>query len=82
LLCIISQDFLTQIQSHSKRWQEQVWGDRREAQGAKRMNGNRQLPGLVVEGTSRKSQRPGHVRGFQDSMVMTLAKMPNSGDGI
>ena len=30
--------------------------------------------------TYRKSQRPRHVRGFQDSMRMTLTKMPNSGE--
>jgi hypothetical protein len=32
-------------------------GDRREAQRARKMNGNMQL--LRVEGTSRKFQRPG-----------------------
>jgi hypothetical protein len=39
------------------------WGDRREAQRARRMDGNMKLPKVEslewwVEGTSRKSQRP------------------------
>jgi hypothetical protein len=34
-------------------------GDRREAQNARRMNGNTQFQGWEAAGTSRKSQRPG-----------------------
>ena len=42
------------------KWgQEQVWGGRSEAQRASGMNGNMQLPGFGVRGTSRKFQRPG-----------------------
>jgi hypothetical protein len=55
-------------------------GDRREAQRARRMNGNMQLwVAGEAEGTSSKSQRSG-VRGSQDSIGTALAKIPNSGE--
>ena len=43
------------------KWgQDQFYeGDRRKAQRARRMNGNTQLSGAGVGGTSRKSKRPG-----------------------
>ena len=56
---------------------DQVWeGGRREAQRARRMNGNMQPWGWWWQG-SRKYQRPGKS---QDSKGRTLDEMLNSGE--
>lgn len=39
-----------------------IGGDRTETQMARKMNGNTQMQGMVVGGTSRNSQRPGMGR--------------------
>ena len=55
---------------------------RGEAQKAKRMNGNNQPPGVGGGWLARKyqSQETWKVRDSQDSMGVTLAKMPNIGE--
>lgn len=52
-------------------------GDRREAQKARRMDGNMQHCGVEPVGISRGSQT-WNGRGYQDSMGMTLDQIPNS----
>ena len=53
--------------------------ERREAQWA-RIHGNIQLLWLGVGGASRKSQDTRDLKGSQNPMEMTLAKMLNSGE--
>ena len=55
-------------------------GHRREAQRVRRMNGNKQSRGVGGEGEPLESTRNLEVRDSQDSMGVTLAKMPNTGE--
>ena len=53
-------------------------GDRRESQMARGMKGNMQCLGVGGRGTLFKVQEIWEVRDSQDSMMVTLAQMPNS----
>ena len=55
-------------------------GPRRKAQMSKRMNGNNQPRGVGGGGTLQKVPGTWEVRYYQDSMEVTLAKMPNTGE--
>lgn len=57
------------------------WRERREAQRVRRMNGNIQLPwvGMVSGKNLQNVPETWDVKGIQESMWVTLAKIPNKG---
>lgn len=58
-----------------------IGADRRETQGARKMNGNLQLPGMEGEGENlQEIPETLDMGGSQESMWVTLAEMPNSRD--